>query len=471
MDFYQEKISPDGKKVQYKGRWVPLREYEEKVAVKGQEPETLKIRVTPHGPLLDQVMEGKNISVKWSYYHPENYALEALFKGERAKNWEDFTSAFSLGASPGLHIAYADAKGNIGSFVFGKIPKRPSTMFSDRILDGSSGRHEYSYLPFSKNPQSFNPESGVIVLANWRPPKSQGISGFWSPSDRYDTIKGLLDKKEKWSVEELKKIQTSTYTNTSEPILKRLVDSVVHQDLTPLEKKAVDYLKGWDQQSSIESVGATLYHQWNLENKRLLFDELPKKQRDAYCGLGSHWFSYKRLLEQQKASWWDLKSTAKKIETRDDILSLGLKKAVAFLAANHGQDPSLWNWGKIHTVEYVHPLGKIAPLNHLFNLGPYPAPGGYEQINNLSSKGCQNDFKIVSGPSTRRLIDFKTPGFSWGILPLGNSGHKLSPHYKDQQKMYLNSEYRYQLMNTSVIEKNKVSELLLVGKKRSKKSI
>ena len=136
-----------------------------------------------------------------------------------------------------------------------------------------------------------------------------------------------------------------------------------------------------------------------------------------------------------------------------------------------GQEMSSWNWGKAHTIEYIHPLGKVAPLKYLFNLGPYPAPGGYEHINNLSSKGCHKKFKVTSGPSTRRLIDFKTPGFSWGILPLGNSGHLLSPHYKDQQKMYLNNEYRYQLMNTSAIEKSKVSELLLVGKRRSKKAI
>ncbi|MEC7181822.1 MAG: penicillin acylase family protein, partial [Bdellovibrionota bacterium] len=69
-------------------------------------------------------------------------------------------------------------------------------------------------------------------------------------------------------------------------------------------------------------------------------------------------------------------------------------------------------------------------------------------------------------PSTRRLIDFKTPGFSWGVLPLGNSGNILSEHYRDQKDLYLTNKYRFQLMNSSAIEKNKVSELILVGKKR-----
>ena len=42
----------------------------------------------------------------------------------------------------------------------------------------------------------------------------------------------------------------------------------------------------------------------------------------------------------------------------------------------------------------------------------------------------------------------------------------LSEHYQDQKDLYLQNKYRFQLMNASAIEKNKVSELILVGKER-----
>ena len=321
-------------------------------------------------------------------------------------------------------------------------------------------------FPTSENPRTYNPESGVIVLANWRPLKGKNIAGFWSPSDRFDAIHSLLDKQKKWSVEELKGVQTSSLSETAKLILPILLSSLEGKDISPQEEEAIKHLKRWTFNSLVKSKAALIYHQWNLENKKLLFDELGEEHKESYCSLGSHWFSYKRLLGQEGASWWDLKSSDEKIESRDEILFLGFKRAVKNLTEEFGNKVSNWTWGKAHTLEFVHPLGKVKPLNHLFNLGPYNAPGGYELINNLSSKGCANGFKVVSGPSTRRLIDFKTPGFSWGVLPLGNSGHMLSEHYQDQKDLYLQNKYRFQLMNASAIEKNKVSELILVGKER-----
>ncbi len=466
MDFYKEKMSSDGKKVKFRGEWQPIREYEEVIQVKGEAPKKLKVRITPHGPLLDQIMDGKPISVKWSFYHPKNLALEGIYRGARAKNWTEFTKAFGYGAAPGLNIAYADSNGDIGSMVYGRIPNRPKGMNSDRVLDGASGRDEYSYFPTSENPRTYNPESGVIVLANWRPLHGKNIAGFWSPSDRFDIINSLLKTQEKWSVEELKEIQTSSLSQTAQSILPILLSSLNGKGFTQKEKSIIKELTGWNYRSLIKSKAALIYHQWNLENKKLLFDELPVEHMEAYCSLGSHWFSYKRLLQQDNASWWDLKSTDDKVEKRNEILFLGFQNAIKSLSRSFGSNIEKWTWGKAHTVEHVHPLGKVKPLNYIFNLGPYGASGGYELINNLASKGCANGFKVVSGPSTRRLIDFKTPGFSWGVLPLGNSGHILSEHYRDQKDLYLTNKYRFQLMNSSAIEKNKVSELILVGKKR-----
>ena len=61
-------------------------------------------------------------------------------------------------------------------------------------------------------------------------------------------------------------------------------------------------------------------------------------------------------------------------------------------------------------------------------------------------RSMADDFQVTSGASTRRLIDFTNPRKSWGINPLGNSGHILSPYFQDQVKLFINGAYRQQWM-------------------------
>jgi penicillin amidase len=48
-----------------------------------------------------------------------------------------------------------------------------------------------------------------------------------------------------------------------------------------------------------------------------------------------------------------------------------------------GNNVDNWEWGKVHTLEFVHPLGKQWPLNLIFNVGPFPIGGGRNQISNM----------------------------------------------------------------------------------------
>ena len=68
-------------------------------------------------------------------------------------------------------------------------------------------------------------------------------------------------------------------------------------------------------------------------------------------------------------------------------------------------------------------MGKVWPLNLIFNRGPFPIDGGYSIVNNLASPEQMKASKVVHGPSTRRIIDFSNPKLGFGILPLGNSGN------------------------------------------------
>ena len=58
---------------------------------------------------------------------------------------------------------------------------------------------------------------------------------------------------------------------------------------------------------------------------------------------------------------------------------------------------------------------------------------------------------MVSGPAIRRIVDFADIEHSWNVLPTGNSGNPLSPHYSDQAQLFVDGEFRLQLMNKEEI--------------------
>ena len=70
-------------------------------------------------------------------------------------------------------------------------------------------------------------------------------------------------------------------------------------------------------------------------------------------------------------------------------------------------------------------------------------------------------YRVSSGPSTRRVINFSHIDSSSSILPTGQSGNPFSKHYRDQAEMYNNGEFRKMLMNKEKILRTQKSLLLL----------
>ncbi len=114
-----------------------------------------------------------------------------------------------------------------------------------------------------------------------------------------------------------------------------------------------------------------------------------------------------------------------------------------------------WHWGKMNRLEFKHPLGRVRPLNLLFNYGPVQTSGGNYQVNPFKAFGCENRFDVQVGPSTRVLVDFDNPEESLGVLPLGQSGHLFSRNYSNQNQLYMNYKYRKQLMDWEKLQKGK----------------
>jgi penicillin G amidase len=127
-----------------------------------------------------------------------------------------------------------------------------------------------------------------------------------------------------------------------------------------------------------------------------------------------------------------------------------------------GSDVSAWHWGKVHTLEHGHLLGRQKPLDKIFNIGPYPAMGGNEVIVNLGfqlSSTCL--FPAIFGPAMRIILDFADIENSVSVNPTGQSGIFLSPHYADQREQFNTGKFRKQMMNPKEISETQKGTLIL----------
>lgn len=448
MDLYRETINKEQKTALFKDKPIPYKEWQEVIKVKNAPDVVLDMIETQHGPLLDHILETKDLALKWAFHRPDNDPIKALRLMAESKSLESFEAALKPVTAPGLNVMYADAT-NIAWWTVGDIAIKGNP-HSDLILNGSSGNDEYTgYLEWNKKPQSVNPEEGFIVTANSRPHAlPHNIRGDFQSDDRFNTIEELLSEKDIWNIEDFKKLQTRNFNTQTQKILNALFESTeLSEDEVGTFERQLKLLKDWDFHSEIDSEAALLYHEWNNQNILLLLQGFGESERQSYLHTPYAWAFYERVILDPSADWWQE-------EDRNKLITEGLQRAL-----NKYADGT--TWGEQHIIEYQHPLGRGFPLNAILNVGPFAMPGAYNEINNNKMRGMGGDFKVVAGPSTRRLIDYANPQTSWGINPIGISGHLLSPFYDDQAQMFLQGSYREQWMNWNDIEKVKTHTLIL----------
>lgn len=459
VDLYRETMNPENpKQVMYRGEWVDVQEWTESIGVKGGDPVDLTIRVTPHGPIITEMLEGYEgdpVSMWWLFHATDHGSAETFFDIGRASNVDEMRDAIAKLIAPGLNISYADAEGNIAWFGGARIPIRPEHVNAKKILDGASGKDEVlGYLPFSENPQLVNPPSGVIVTSNnmstVRPvgPIPE-LEGYWQPADRAGRILDLLATQDTWSLEELKGVQTDTNLRTGHLLVEAVKqvmaetgeNGAVYADTLPEpQKRAYEALVAWDGMHDLESEGATV-HQfvYDAAQDELLMDELGSTLLTTYLTVADNRNFMSHVLTNPSSRYWDV-STTDEVETMGDTLRLAFANGVAELQTRHDTD---WAWGTAHTVEYPYLILGQSPLKNWWTIGPFPAPSHEEGVAKMAWR--KRDYNVAHGASYRLLLDYANygnDGGAWFVLPTGNNGHILSPHYDDQAEMYLRGEYR-----------------------------
>ncbi|MBS7231833.1 penicillin acylase family protein [Flavobacterium psychroterrae] len=463
IDFYQEKNKVgDSNQYQTPTGFANYEIRKKTIKVKDTSDVVLTLKSSRHGPIMNDLLERldkKNpIAMSWIYTQQPIQILDAVYGLSHAKSKDDFRKAVQLVAAPGLNVMYGDAKGNVAWWATGTLYKHNKGVNSYLILDGATGKDDIAeYLDFSKNPSAENPEWGYVYSANNQPEAIDGYlyPGYYLPEDRAKRISTLMDAKSDWDKEAIGKMIFDNTSPISPGVVQSLISNVDTNSLSSKEKEVIGVLKSWKGTNNLEDVAPTIYNKWiYLYLKNTFEDEMGDDNFNLFLGLSLGKQVIARQIENENSVWWDNIKTKNVKETRSEIVSKSFHESVIALQKQLGNEIKDWKWEKVHTVEHEHPLGKIAALRKLFDVGPFAAPGSNEVINNQFF-GLTNEGKyyVKGGPSTRRIVDFSDIENSWSILPTGQSGNPFSKHYSDQAEMYNAGKFRKMKLNREEIVK------------------
>jgi len=485
MDLYIEKINPDNpNQYEVNGQWVDMTVHSETIQVSGGKPVTLTVRSTRHGPIISDVYLPAKftpptgvdapakyaVALRWTALEP-SHLFDAIWGFDTAQNWDQFRTAARNFSVPAQNLVYADVDGNIGYQTPGNIPIRAGG--DGRLpVPGWTDQYEWTgYIPFDQLPYAYNPPAGYIVTANNAVVDASYpylITTDWDYGYRAQRITDLIQAAP--GPIDLAYIEKMQFDNL-DPNAATLVPILTGLDVqwgSPVQVQAVAELKAWDFTATADSKPALVFEDfWSFllkdtfANKNYPTDYLPQG--------GSRWFEVVRQLVQQPNSpWWDDPATKDKVETRDDVFARALRDAVADLQQKYGQDPAGWPaWGQVHTITFQNQsLGQsgVAPIEALFNRGPFPTSGGESLVNATGWTAFQS-FQVNWLPSMRMIVDLSNLNNSLTVHTTGESGHAYSAHYIDLAPLWASGKYYPMVWSDSQVRAAAVDTLTLEPKK------
>jgi penicillin amidase len=407
----------------------------EMILVKDAMSEPIEVRQTVWGPVLHEPLLGHPVAVHWVALDPNATNLD-LMDIDGMKTVADAIPLFQHAGTPQLNVLLADKDGHIGWTIAGRVPRRVGLTGKFSRSWAHHGIGWEGYLSGLELPSVVDPTVGFLVNANQRMlgreyPRPLGHD--YSSGYRANRILGQLRIMDNISEVDLFRLQLDTSAEFYRYYQRLALDLLRPADrisgITALEVKK--FLESWDGKAEVDSLGLALILEFREALIEAVLSPLFDRCRAADPTFRYSWATVDLVLQQIIDSHsLDLLPTQNNAQTWEGFLRSVLERSVArLLKSHHLENLHELHWGRVSHVRIQHPLSLAVPLlGHWFDMPAEPLAGCPQCVR----------FESEEMGVTQRLV--VSPGHEEdGILhmPGGQSGHRWSPHYSDQQAAWL----------------------------------
>lgn len=464
-DLYLERVQDDA--YWRDGQLLPLTVRQETIAVAGGDDVEITVRATENGPLIsdasaeyagiaDDPFVGTDgapaaptgapdgeyaVSLRWTALEPGTTPA-AIFALNQAGDFDSFRTAASLFDVPAQNLVYADTAGNIGYQTPGKLPIRGAGDGSLPQPGWDSAYAWQGYIPFEELPVSLNPKAGYIVTANNAivgEDYPYQLTRDWDYGWRGARIVEMLERRiaaGPLTATDMRDIQADNAMWMGPRLIAAYAGVQTGDAGTDA---ALDLLGGWDGQNHAGSAAAAYAN--------VLWDELVQnifvRERDTAAPLGNQarkFLVVDTLLSDPSSPWWQ--NEGLDVSSQAEMLERTATDAYERLVTLQGDNPRMWKWGTLHALDLKNDTfgtSGIAPIEMLFNRGPYPVGGG-SSVANATGWVLGQGFETVTVPSMRMVVDLGDLDRSGWHHLTGASGHAFHPNYVDQTPAWQRAE-------------------------------
>jgi len=407
----------------------------ETIHVRGKPDVNLDVIVTRHGPIVHRdppEQGGRAYALRWTALEPGGLDFGFPLLGQ-AQNWHDFIETTRHIAGPGQNTIYADVDGNIGFTIPARIPIRGEGNGALPVPGDTDDFAWKGYIPFEGLPRVLNPPGGIIATANAR---TVGPGYKFYLTDRqagpYRTARlyELLSNRTGLTAADCNAIQNDIVSLPNRFLAGMLIRAGnADRPRDWRTQQLIAKLQSWDARATADSVETSLVEYTRHAFFRHLLapylgDEVTKYELwEPQSVYNDVWWRDKVFLEnvlrERPATW-----LPSGFASYDELLMTSADEAVAALQKQTGSsDEAAWNWGRLHLLDMIHPLGRSGSLHGLLSIGPYPQSGTVDTVRAMG---------VGHGPAMRFVADLSNFDQSLMEIPTGESGQYASPYYRDQ---------------------------------------
>ncbi len=450
VDWYAIKFKDESRKEYwYNNQWFKTEKVIEEYEINQGDTFYDTIIYVHHGPVVyDRNYFGENeknnYAMRWMAHQPSS-TFSAMFKVNRAQNYDQFTSALKDFSGPPQNFLFGSSNGNIGLVLPGKFPIKPKGK-GKFLLDGSKVEHEWTQMiPYEHRLAIKNPTSGYLSSANQHPVDSLYPYYIYDHHYEYYRNRRINDRLKvinNISPKDMMALQNDNYNYQASESLPLMFNSVDSTSLTGNKLEFFNALANWDYFNLPEKPEATLYQLWWDELYKQAWDEFDTAsvaldKPDIYTTI--HLLSTNPTFDL-----FDKLGTSQK-EQSSDLIQLSFSNAV----------DSLNKWKEVNGDDASWYLFKNTTVRHLLRLAPF----SQEKAKIGGGKGIVNAASSSAGPSWRMIVELAPEGTkAWAIYPGSQTGNPASRQYGELTNRWASGSYEQLLFGRNISSSDQIQK-------------